>query len=301
MQLTSIYVIYPLVVIIALPLAYIISFIVINTLVMKIDFSSTLLKIYLIFCICYIIIFCINKMQLFKVQNKLLNNKFIFIICIVSSLCFSLDYFILLVLCGLEAKQVDYFGRYIAYLEYCGIIIFAIISYFVLLYFLKKAVFIRKKLISYSSGKQRLIWSIICFPLILDVFEIENFHCILSDIYFFSYFHLFWLMLELLTININIFYIFRPYYAIENRTYYDITLKNQKQFTDILFSDYKNKNGTVKIKVKNTTYFIFEKDIIKIREYKNNRYILLNKKFYIIKSFLLWIIELTIIFTLGLS
>ena len=187
------------------------------------------------------------------------------------------------------------------YYEYCGMIVSAIMIYIVLCYFLKKAMFIRKKLISYTSGKQKLVWITICLPLILDIFEIENFHCIFSNIYFFSSFHSFWLVLELLFININIFYIFRPYYVIENLTYYNITLKNQKQFTDILFSDYKNRNGIVKIKIKNETYFIEEKNIVKISEYRDERCKLLNKKFYIIKSFLFWIIELTIIFTLGLS
>lgn len=224
MQLTSIYIIYPLVLIMAIPFASIISIVVMNTLVMEIDFSNLLLKIYLIFCVCYIIIYCINKMQLFKLHHKLLSNKIIFIICIVSSLCFSFDYFSTLILWNLfETKQIDYFGGYVIYLEYCGVIVFAIISYIVLCYFLKKAVFIRKKLISYSPGKQKLIWLVICLPLILDIFEIENFHCIFSNMYIFPYFHFFWIVLELLIININIFYIFRPYYAIENLTYYDIT------------------------------------------------------------------------------
>jgi len=291
LKIICIYLIFPFLLIVIVLSAFIsVGLIMYNEYEQVHNFTIFFLKICTQLCILYIFLYCIGK-------SKIYANKILFFLSILLILYRIFTYHIRETIMTYELEEeyiIFLFLFRLTFLSCCSIT--PVTIYYIFCYFIKKLVVIRKKLIIYSYKEQKKIWKVIRIPLLLDVWEMEN--IIFSTSFFnkcpyiFVFIHIFWLLFELLSINIVIFYIYRPTYTIQKYIFYNITLKSGKQFNHIPICDLISKKEIIKVKIENELYYFNEKDVEKVCEEKEYKYSFSDKKIYIIKSILLWIIEI---------
>lgn len=301
LKIICIYILYPFLLIIILPTEFLgVGLIIMNRSEKLYNFTNFFLSICTLFCTLYISLYCLSKSKIINLYNKICENKTVFIISILLLLYRIFIYFIweILVYAPEEKITVLYSYLYILFFPCClGIIPVPI--YYIYCFFIKKTVVVRKKLINYTTTEdKKKIWEIIRIPILLELCEIEyiifSFGFFSENPYLFISIHIFWLLLELLSINIVIFYIYRPTYTIQSYIFYNITLKSGKQFGRIPSYNLTKKKEIIEVKIENDSYYFNEKDVKIICEEKEYKFSFLDKKKYKIKCIFLWIIEICI-------
>lgn len=249
------------------------------------------IKIYIFFCIAIIGLYGLNKCKIIHFKLEICNNIKIVIINAFLLLAIIISYYFHK---NIEAewafKELTIFRYYM--LIYVSAIPLIVLCVFI--YFTRKLIFIRKRVIGY--GKHRgIVWLIVYFPLILELLIIEF---ILYKIVVGRGVPLvltLFIMIFLVLVDINIVYIFRPRYVLKKEILYELTLKNGCKFLHINSMDYKAEMGIIELRKNAEIYFIKVEDIQKIQEYKEQLYSLTRDNFCKTKCALLWMIEIALL------
>lgn len=295
-KLMAIYILYPFIMISIFP-----SIVSVNILLViklyEIRYQLfVVLKLYLLFCMVYILIFCTAKIIAFIIDLNLFKfgNTKIFVLSIVS-LVFSKFYEDILI-----EKEILFFGNHTGFMtkiySFLCVSITPLIIFVCCCYFLKRMIFIRKRLLNFTQKWKKRIWWIICAPLILELLAVEYLVNLDLEWYNYQLWVLHFVVLTVLFININIFYIFRPQHAIVKEIFYDICLKNGREYTHVLYSNFIHNGNIIRVNVNDMQYFMEAKEIETIRKYEEEKFILLNKLYYIVKCILVCIIEIVIFY-----
>lgn len=246
------------------------------------------IKIYIFFCFFIIGLYGLNRCKMIHLKVEICNNFKIVILNIISLVLIIILYHYHY---NIELPWLLKDRALFSYYMYIYISLIMFIVLFVFIYFTRKLIFIRKRVIGYSKHRM-MVWFIICSPLILEFLIIEY---ILYEVIMgmaIPILLLLFIMVGLALVDINVVYIFRSRYILKDEVFYDLTLRNGNKYVHIRSTDYKLETGIIELRQKTEIYFIKVEDLQKVQEYKERLYILTEKRFCKIKCAILWIVEM---------